>query len=255
MIRSHAIALLCIACALGLAPGLVLGQTVQGRVTEEADGRALLAAEVALLDAEGRVAAVTLSDSAGAYRISPPEPGSYSVQVDLLGYERLVSPLLALGEGRTVNADFEVPARPLELEGLRVEAEAQQRIRDDLRTFGVNAADLGERFVGREVIESRAAARDFGHVLQWQSVPGLRVYRSDDMPNYLQPLEVSMCVTVLGNRGGCAIFALNGTLITPEAAALIPPETLQAIVVLTPTEATQTFGTDAGGGAVLLYTR
>jgi hypothetical protein len=238
-----------------LAPGAARAQVVQGRITDEMGERPLAAAEVSLLDEEGRPVAVTLSDSAGWYRIGPREPGIYSVQVDLLGYQRLVTPLLALEGERTVNADFEVPAAPIELEGLRVEAEALERLRQEVREFGVDLDNIGERFVGRAAIEQRTAARDFGHVLQWQSVPGLTVTRSDDTPTYLQPLNSWICVRVARSRGDCAIFALNGTLITPEAAALVPPETLEAIVVLTPVEAAQTFGTDAAAGAVLLYTR
>lgn len=241
--------------ALALGAGPVTAQVVQGRVTDEAGAQPLLAAEVSLLDEEGRVAAMTLSDSTGWYRIGPPEPGSYAVQVDLLGYERLVSPLLALEGERVVNADFEVPSRPIELEGLNVEAEATEAIRRDLRSFGVDLGDLGERFIGREEIAARAAARDFGHVLQWQSVPGITVNRSDDLPNYLQPLQSRLCVKVPRSKGACALVALNGTLITAEAAVMIPPETLDAIVVLTPVEAAQTFGTDAAAGAVLLFTR
>lgn len=246
----------CFALVLvGLTPPAVRSQVVQGRITDEMGERPLAAAEVSLLDEEGRQVAITLADSAGWYRIGPREPGSYSVQVDLLGYQRLVTPLLALEGDRTVNADFEVPAAPIELEGLRVEAEALERLREEVRGFGVDLDDLGERFVDRAAIEERAAARDFGHVLQWQSVPGLTVTRSDDTPTYLQPINQWICVQVPRSRGTCAIFLLNGTLITPEAAALVPPETLDAIVVLTPVEATQTFGTDAAGGAVLLYTR
>jgi hypothetical protein len=241
--------------ALALGVGPVHAQVVQGRVTDETGEQPLPAAEISLLDEEGRVAAVTLSDSTGRYRIGPPEPGSYVVQVDLLGYERLVSPLLALVDERVVNADFEVPPRPIGLEGLHVEVEAEERIRRGLRTFGVNLDDLGERFVNRAMIESKPFARDFGHVLQWQG--GVSVSRSDDLAPNLQPLHPFVCVRVTRrtNRVGCALVALNGTLITAEAATLISPDALEAMVVLTPVEATLAFGTDGDGGAVLLFTR
>lgn len=249
------VAVLGMTSTLALVPTLAGAQVIHGRITDESGTVPLSAAEVSLLAPDGSVAAVVLSDPDGRYRINPPEPGNYSLRVDLLGYERLTSPLLALDDGIML-ADFEMPAAPIELEGLSVEAEATQRIRDDLETFGVKLDVLGERFVDRAAIEARPTARDFGHVLQYQSVPGIRVARSDDMPNYLQPLRSSMCVTISRNtRGGCALVALDGALITAEAAAMIPVHSLQGIAVLTPPEATQRFGTDASGGAVLLFTR
>ena len=94
-----------------------------------------------------------VSDSAGWYRINPREPGSYSLRVDLLGYQRLVTPLLALERDRTMVADFEMPPAPIELEGLDVETEPEQRMRDELRMFGVHLDYLGERFVDRRRTE------------------------------------------------------------------------------------------------------
>lgn len=116
------------------APVGLSAQTVQGRISDEMSGEPLAFADVRLLTVDPEVAAVGVSDSAGRYRIRAPEPGSYRVQVDLIGYARLLSPLLALRAGRTITADFELPADPVELEGLRVEADALERIRDDLRT-------------------------------------------------------------------------------------------------------------------------
>ena len=241
-------------------PAPAIAQAVQGRITDESGTVPLNAAEISLLADDGTVAVVALSDSAGWYRISPREPGNYSLQVDLLGYQRLVTPLLDLEGDRTMTADFEMPAAPIELEGFEVEAEAEQRMRDDIRMFGVDLDDLGERFVDRAAIEARPIARDFGHVLQYQSVPGLSIMRSDDLAPNAQPLRSSMCVVLQARSKTttglvCAVIALDGTLITPEAATMIPVESLQGMALLTPVEATLTFGILGRGGAVLLFTR
>lgn len=245
--------------ALASVPAPAVAQVVQGRITDESGAVPLRAAEVSLLADDGSVAVVEVSDSAGRYRIIPREPGNYSLRVDLLGYQRLVTPLLALEGDRTMLADFEMPPAPIELEGLDVEAEAEQRMRDELRMFGVHLDYLGERFVDRAAIEARSTARDFGHVLQYQSVPGLRITRSDDLPPNLQPLRSSMCVSVPRSKTTltveCAVIALDGTLTSPEAAAMLPVESLQGMAILTPNEAVLAFGTDGRGGALLLFTR
>lgn len=44
-------------------------------------------------------------------------------------------------------------------------------------------------------------------------------------------------------------------MITRETAYSIPAESLEAIAVLTPEEATTIYGTGADGGAVLLFSR
>lgn len=237
---------------MGWASMGLSAQMVEGRISDEASRQPLAFADVRLLTVDERVAAVGVSDSAGRYRIGAPEPGSYRVQVDLIGYARLLSPLLALRTGRTVTADFELPADPIELEGLRVEADALERIRDDLRMYGVRLADLGERFVDRAAIERRWAARDFGQVLQWQSVPGMTVTRSDDFGTGRKP---SVCVRLVADRARCALVILNGARVGLETAALVPPESLRAMAVLQPAEATLIYGTLGGGGAVLLFTR
>lgn len=228
------------------APVGLSAQAVQGRIIDEMSREPLAFADVRLLTVDQEVAAVGVSDSAGRYRIGAPEPGSYRVQVDLIGYARLLSPLLALRAGRTITADFELPADPVELEGLRVEADALERIRDDLRMYGVRLDHLGERFVDQAAIERRWAARDFGHVLQWQSVPGMTVIRSEGG----KPM---VCVRLVADRARCALVILNGARIGLETAALVPPESLRAMAVLQPAEATLIYGTQGGGGAVLLF--
>lgn len=225
------------------APVGLSAQAVQGRISDEMSREPLAFADVRLLTVDQEVAAAGVSDSAGRYRIGAPEPGSYRLQVDLIGYGRLLSPLLALRAGRTITADFELPADPVELEELRVEADALERIRDDLRMYGVRLDDLGERFVDQAAIERRWAARDFGQVLQWQSVPGMTVIRSD----------FRVCVRLVADRARCALVILNGARIGLETAALVPPESLRAMAVLQPAEATLIYGTQGGGGAVLLF--
>jgi len=246
------VSLALMAICLVAAPSDLGAQTVRGRVTRESDGGAVGFAEVRLLDRAGRSSSAVQSDSLGFFVVRAPRPGEYSVQADQLGYERLVSPLLLLADGQTVVADFELPTDPIEIEGLKVEVEAQARIRRDLRMFGVRAEMLGPRFIGLAAIEKRAEARDFGRILRWQSIPGMTIERSDDTsPPKPKPY---ICVRVRV-RTPCALNVWNGALITLETGYFIPSESLGAIVLLLPEEATLIYGTAGAGGAVLLFTR
>jgi hypothetical protein len=229
------------------------GQAVTGRITDDIAMQPLRLADVQLLFPDGKTVVSTASDSAGFYRLDAPGPGDYRVQVDLIGYKKLQSPLLALGEGGLVNADFELPMDPIELEGLRVETERQEHIKRVLRSYGVRAEGIGERFVDQATIARRPNALDFGKVLQWQSIPGMSVRRSDDLPGGLaKPI---ICVQLTPGQSRCALTVLNGARISLETAYDIPADALGAIVVLEPTEATLLYGTDGGGGAVLLFTK
>lgn len=249
-LRATAAALCLTAAFLAANPGGTAAQVVEGRTTDEASGAPLGLVAIQLLTTDEGVVSSAVSDSSGVYELEIPADGAYYVQADMLGYQRLRTPLLELSGSRRFTADFELPADPIELEGLEVEVEAMERIERELRSYGVRLGELGERFVSSADIARRATALDFGKVLQWQSIPGMQVVRGDD----LTPPQYFVCVR-LKPRGDCAVMVLNGARITLETAYDIPASALRAMVVLTPEESTLLYGTDGGGGAVLLFTR
>lgn len=237
--------------ALLLSPLGIMAQVIEGRVTDASGQTPLPFAQVQLLDVEGQAVVVRSSDADGRFQLKAEREGAYRVRVDLLGYQRLESPLLELQQGQTVVADFELPVDPIELEGLRVEVEALERIKTDLRMFGVRVDDLGQRFVDQTTINRRATASDFGGVLQWQSIPNVQIVRGDDV----SPPSPTICVRQVASRATCALTVLNGSPVSLETAYSVPREALRAIVLLTPVEATLLYGTSGTGGAVLLFTR
>lgn len=236
---------------LSAVPTTVHAQSVQGRITEEGVGRSLPGVDIRLLDAARELVVRAASDELGMYLIEAPEAGNYYVVVDLIGYRRLETPLVALQAGVAMNVSFEMPSDAIELEGLRVEADRLEEIKRDVAMFGVRVDDLGERFVDAETIAKRPMASDFGLVLQWQSIPAMRVVRGHDQFN---PGKPDVCVMLSQARDRCALTILNGALVTRETAASIPPEALEAIVVLDEYESSTLYGTDGGGGAILLFT-
>ncbi len=222
-------------------------QDVSGLVTDEA-GRPLPAAVITLHDSDGEAVTRTISGEDGRYRLEVKREGEYRVAADNFGYVRLETPLAALGD-RPVTIDFELPADPVELDELRVEVEQNEQLREAVEMFGVRPEMLGRRFVPRSEIEKREISRDFGQILQWQSIAGMQIIRPEDVGSVVPD------VCVILSRHGCALTALDGGLVSREFAASIPPEILGGVVVLKPVEATLVFGTEGAPGAVLLFTR
>ncbi|MDX1494153.1 MAG: carboxypeptidase-like regulatory domain-containing protein [Longimicrobiales bacterium] len=237
--------LLTASMALGL-PGQAASQLATGRITDESTGEAVAGAMVTMLDASRDVVRRVVSGPAGQYTIQAPEPGEFWLTADFLGYQRLESPLLALGEASTVTVDFELPVDPIELEGLEVAAERDEELRQRVRMWGVRPDDLGPRWVDRKQIERWQAAEDFGVALRAQAIAGVEVIRSivgNGMPG--------VCVSI--RNGGCALVVWTGQPGSQVTAGLIPPMSLGAVVLLRPQEATLIYGTDGGNGAVLLF--
>lgn len=239
--------LLSLLTAIGLltAPRLA-AQTVVGRITAEAGGLPLSGASVSLRHANGEQVARTETDQAGLFSVRAAQAGEYVVTADFLGYTRLESPLMQLGEDATVSVDFELPTDPIEVEGLRVEVERQREVHRRVAQYGVDSRLLGPRLVSRSEIAKRETASNFGQVLQWQNLASVSVKWTE--------LPPAVCVRLGRGQPGCALMVLDGQVIDAEYAATVPPQSLEAIVVLRPVEATLSFGTDATNGAILLFT-
>lgn len=239
--------------ALLVCVGLLLpaseahAQAVAGRVTDESTGEPVAGAMVSLLDSEREVTRRVVSDSAGRYAVEAPDPGEYWLVADFLGYQLLESPLLRFAGGDTVTVDFELPVDAIELEGLEVAAQRNEELRERVRLWGVRPEELGARWVDREQIERWQAAEDFGVALRAQGIAGVQVIRGVEIDG--TPV---VCVSI--RSGGCALVVWNGQPVSEVTAALIPPMSLEAVVLLTPMEATLSYGTDGGNGAVLLFT-
>ncbi len=247
--RAVSLAALAVLALTGARPAPLVAQTVHGRATSEDTGLPLQGVEIALSREDGDVVSRVLSDADGRYVMRIPEDGAYRISADLFGYLRLETPLVALETDRSPLVDFEMPADPIELDEVRVSVERREELVSRTRTYGVQPDFLGERFVTIEAIEKRPTAGDFGQILQWQSIPGIRVRRGVDTGD-----RPWVCVMLTRSRD-CAITVLDGAVVPSEVAGQIPTEILGGMVVLTPMEATTSFGTDGGNGAVLIWTK
>jgi len=223
------------------------GQAASGKVTAESDGAALDAVSVTLLLGTNETVRRTVTDEHGAYLLVAPRAGAYRVVAEHLGYQRLESPLVSIADSQTVTIDFELPSDPFEIEGVEVEVRRSEELDRRIRQYGVRFDQIGRRFVPRSEIEARPNALNIGQVLQWQNMAGITVEWSNAPPR--------LCVRAVRLRARCALLVFDGAIVNGDFATSIPPDLLEAVVVLTPVEATLTYGTAGGAGAVLMFTR
>ncbi len=255
-VRWGSTALLAGAFAL-LLPVRAHGQAVEGIVRDEATGKPVEAALVAVVDAAGNQVARSETDAAGRYLLSGFGPGEYTLRAGRFGYTPLQSMLLRIEAGQTFPVDFDLFPDPIALPGVAVEVDARSRVRSELALWGVRLEDIGKRYIDQATIEKLPGLRDVGEVIERQGIPGVDVSRRENL--YRSRWEL-LCVTQVRGRTGtgadsCMPVILNGAAISLQSAALVPVESLRGAVILRPNEATLMLGTRGAAGALLLFTR
>ena len=245
-----------VVCALAILASPAAPQVVEGRVLDQDNERPVGGAIVALVEEDGDERRRVLADSAGRFRIVPPEAGEYYLLAERFGYFETRSPLIAFGtEGRAAIDLLMVP-RPVGLEGLEVSVE--ELAAQELGQLGLTPAQLGNRWIGREEIDAIAVKRDMGVILERTAQAGIQIIRPENLT--IGSDNLGLCVSLqrartAGGGGRCALIVLDGIPISPVQALDIDPSSIQSIAILDPIQASTFSGTVGGSGAVLVWTR
>ena len=223
-------------CAL---PGASAGQELGGRVVEAGTDTRVAGALVRLIDDDGGAAALSVSDSTGAYRLATPGPGNYRVTVEALGYAPFESHLLAVGQQSTYVVDLELWPAPLPISGIEISADRFADLERGLRlVIGVHPRSLRHEPILRPEIEDHLArAHGLTEVVRWSNLPSVVTRETPDGPCFQWR-----------NRH-CMPVYLNGAELTSGTVPVLPLDMLEMIVIMTPGESIA-----YPGGAVLLYT-
>jgi hypothetical protein len=132
-IRARFTLVLTVTTLTGMAlPGVGRSQSVSGRVLDEATGTPVPMAVVVLLGSDESPVTQGLSGEDGAFSLSAPGGGFYSLRVSGLGLADFETSIFGVGDGEAVHFEIRVPARPLELETLLVQVQGD-RGRDRFR--------------------------------------------------------------------------------------------------------------------------
>jgi hypothetical protein len=104
-------------------------QTVVGHVVEEGTLRPLLAAFVVLEDEHGARHGGVLTGGDGRFVIRAPQPGTYRLRTEMIGYASTTSDIFRLEPGETQERTVHVPLQAITLEGIQVSGAARCRPR------------------------------------------------------------------------------------------------------------------------------
>lgn len=235
-------------------PTPVAGQTLVGRVLDQVGEQPLGGAMVALVARTGEARDRTVTDADGRFTLTPPEPGEYLVTSERFGYATTRSPLFALTTEGEAPVELLMAPEPIGLEGLDVSVE--ELAVEELDLMGLSADQLGNRWIERSRIEAIPVKRDLGTIVEHTAQAGVQVVRPGNVSG---GGGVGLCVSFRRasrvGSGTCALVVLNGVPISTLQAADIDPEAVESMALLEPRDAATLYGTLAGGGAVLVWTR
>ena len=226
-----------------LLPTAVQAQTFQGRVVEDGSDAPVPTALVSLLDEEGQQIGVSITDSAGAYRVEASEPGIFRLRAERIGFATFETPLLeAQNEDGAYTIDLVLQTDPFELPGFTVmtdrvtDEEADREVR---LMIGISPASLRYDPMGYDEIRQHVeVGRTLYEAVRAGNYAGVMTRWTTDGP----------CFSLRAR--GCLPVYFNGLRLRGDFVADIPLDTVYRIVLVTPTDGSPNYP----GGALLLYT-
>jgi hypothetical protein len=123
------ILVLLLAAAASARP--LLAQTVRGRMLEAASGAPVAGALVELRSSAGRAVDAVLTDEGGRFALQARAAGTYRLHAERIGYSDWDSEPFRLASGESAARTIRLPAHPISLSALSVEAERTCRLARD----------------------------------------------------------------------------------------------------------------------------
>jgi hypothetical protein len=226
-------------------------QIIQGTVVDQKNDERIQFASVALVTKEGSVAKMTITDSEGAYKLTAPQPGIYSLRVDAAGYNTLNGIQFRTRSGQVLTFDLRVWGLT-ELEPVVVEAEREPFAPGPLKGF-YERQKLGRgHFITREEMELKGSAR-FTDVLRNAPLVRIVSLRSSYTVRFKNVARIDGdCPPVLWvDDVSWGSIDLDGG---PDRE--LYPSDLEGIEIYSPTQVPPQFATtDAVCGVVVVWTK
>lgn len=208
--------------ALGVAPSGA--QTVRGSVYDADAGVPIYTVEVALLDDDDHVVAVTGSARNGDFVLNVPRSGRYRIRAARIGYTLHTTDAFALEAGQEVVADLRLQPDPILLAPIEATvAAAQDR---HLKRVGFYRRKEFKGSYGYFRDEEELAA--LKPVFMYEVFAGLPVFFKEKNPQ----LANSAASLNRGWRHGCALGVIvDGTLLLGDWTDFVSPTDIAAIEV------------------------
>jgi hypothetical protein len=152
-------------------------QTVEGRLVDDATGAPVAQAQVAALDARGRVVRSAETGVDGGFTLVFPAAGRYAIRASRLGYQPVTTLEVAVAAGDPLSLEVHiatgaVPLAPLTITVRKAPPADPELARRGFYTRKAAYEQLGARFMDREEVRRRNAFRATD---VFRDVPGVRV--------------------------------------------------------------------------------
>lgn len=211
---------------------------------------------VSLLDGNGDLRTAVRTPDSGGVRLRASEPGNYAVLVERIGYRRLVSNWIPLGNTDTVEVTVRLSALPLSLAPIVIEAH-----RDSITPLlpsGIHPKTMAGRIFYPTEIERRTmGARDYSDVIFATGTIGLTQTLVRDSATKMEVRCIASTRSVTRtSRPECVLVLVNNVRMSPgQAVDFATPENLDFAIWLRPVDAGVLYGTGAQNGVLLLFTK
>ena len=225
--------------------------TLSGYVQDHTTGNPVPGAEVTVLGTTSRA----LTDEQGRFIFDDLPPGRHLFTTNHIAFAQRIDSVTIFSQ-EVVDVEVRLAVEALEIDGLVVTT----RTRFGRTSF---LGDDGRRdFISREEIEAllpRVTATV--DLLRNVQAPGLRIREVQVVNEFTGGMMPGLCVEVSRRSGGegcapAAVFINNVPVPDPALILLdLDPNVIDRIEVLNPVDAAFHFGSIAGNGAIVIYTR
>jgi hypothetical protein len=222
-------------------------QVLQGRVLDLDTSLPVAMASVVLMNESGEKVVTQIANLNGRFRLVAPEPGTYLVYAEGLGYLASIDGPLSLEASDTILVEYHLAPHPLQLDSISIEVESQSRMLDLMGFYDRRRVGLG-KFVERKEIQERDPLRLADFLV---TVPG--VYVRDERVY----LRGGLIAGGLLNQGPCPPkIYLDGVVVEGNDLDWISPDAVSALEVYRSTAEVplQYGGPDASCGVILIWT-
>lgn len=240
------------AALLVLAPQILAGQGLRGRVVDEAGLAPVAQAQLEVASVDGRWRGSTATDTAGLFRVEVPRAALYRLTVTHVAFRPYTSDTLRIGTGEMLNVEVRlgqttIPLQPLVITGRRDPRLAEFDERRLGSTFG--------RFITREEINARGTNRTTELL---RMVPGVHLQRG------AQRGGMAASGNLIGMRGGLGLCSpsifIDGVAVRQYAENtvddMLSPGQIEGVEVYTSAVAAPArYNEGTGCGVVLFWTR
>ncbi len=243
--------LLSLGLLLGLAGTAAAQGTLAGKVTDQANGAALVGARVVVVGSS----AMTTTNAEGRYRLVGVPAGTHQVRASQIGYAS-VAKRVTLADQSSATADFGLVLTPYSLDEVVVTATGDQAKREIGNAVStIEVADLVNTTPVANMNDLLVAKAPGVQVLPGNMTGAgarVRIRGNSSLTLSNNPIYVVDGIRVVSDVNSSSI-GIGGT--SPSRVDDLNPEDIESIDIVRGPSASTLYGTDAANGVIVIKTK